>query len=115
MAGRSFTRHRKDLEVKNLAITIQKTGTTGFYYSISGMVTNKGEYPWRVENLELIISNTQGIVDVRHEEVRDAFVVQSRAEHAFVFHCGTTLTNAVVTAQARVENARDGNVPPNDK
>lgn len=113
--GRSFARRRKDLEVKSVAVSVEKGGTRAFYYNVSGIVTNRGEYPWRVEDFELTISNSQRIADVRHEKVTDPFVVQPRAEHAFVFHCYTSLTNAVVAAQARVENARDGNVPPKDK
>jgi hypothetical protein len=109
--GRSFARHRSDLNAKDVAVKIEDGGTSGHYYYVSGVVTNSGEFPWRVENFELTISNAQGIADVIHAEVKDAFVVQPHADHGFIFQCRTVMTNTVIAAQARVENARDGNMP----
>jgi hypothetical protein len=108
--GRSFSPHRKDLEVIHVDITPEQRGEKAHYYDVSGFVTNKGAYPWRVKNIELTVSNIQGVVDVFHEEVKEPFVVQPGAAHAFVFQCQTILTNPVVSATARVENARDGDM-----
>lgn len=114
LQGRSFGSHRNDLLVGNLAVNSEKRTTNGFYYNVSGFITNKGAYPWRVKEIELTISNSEGTVDIRHEEVKEPFVVQPRSEHAFVFHYQTILTNPIVSTQARVENARDGTLASDD-
>ena len=114
LRGRNFGSHRNDLLVRSLAINSEKRTTNAFYYSVSGFVTNKSAYPWRVKEIELTVSNSQGAVDVRHEEVKEPFVVQPRAEHAFVFRYETILTNSIVATQARVENARDGTLASDD-
>jgi hypothetical protein len=112
--GRSFTPYRRDLKAAGIEVIVENQGTNAFYYRVSGLVTNLGQYPWRVKELELSITNSQGAVDVRHENVKDSFVVQPRGAHAFVFRYQTTLTNVVVSAQARVDDARDGDVPKSD-
>jgi hypothetical protein len=112
--GRSFAKHRNELATRNVGVAVEKQGTNAYYYSVSGFVTNKGDYPWRVENVELTISNAQGVTDVFHDEVKDAFVVQPHAEHPFVMKCRTSMTNEILSAFARVENARDGKVRPKD-
>lgn len=110
-----FGWHRKDLETKEVKVVVRDEGTNKFYYDVSGLVSNRGNYPWRVQEIELAITNAQGVADVVHTRVADSFVVQPGTEHAFVFHQRTSLTNNVVTAQARVENARDGNAPKKDE
>jgi hypothetical protein len=114
-AGRSFAWHRKDLDATNVQASLENHGTNDFYYHVTGVVTNKGDYPWRVQEFELTVTNTQGVADIRHTEVNEAFVVQSHTAHEFVIQCRTGLTNAVIIAQVRVENARDGNLPPREK
>lgn len=109
----NFVWHRNDLEAKNVGVTLRCEGTNSYYYDVSGFVTNKGRLPWRVREIELCITNNQGTVDVVHSPVEDSFVVQSHTEHAFGFHKWTYLTNAVVAARARVENAQDGNALEN--
>ena len=112
--GRSFAKHRNELTTRDIGVAIEEHGTSGHYYNVSGFVTNKGDYPWRVVNVELKISNAQGVTDVFHDEVENAFVVQPHAEHPFVLKCRTSMTNKVLSAFARVENARDGKVTPKD-
>ena len=112
--GRSFGSHRNDLLVKSLAINSEKRTTNALYYNVSGFITNRGAYPWRVKEIELTISNNQGAVDIRHQEVKEPFVIQPKTEHAFVFRFGTFLTNSIVSTQARVENARDGTLANDD-
>jgi hypothetical protein len=109
--GRSFTPHRNDLNAVNLNVSIESRGTKAHYYHVAGIVTNKGEYPWWIHDIELTTSNTQGIVDFIHGQVSEPFVIQSHTEHAFAFQCWTSMTNTIVTARARVENAWDGNLP----
>ncbi len=111
--GRNFARHRHDLDVIAINVRVGNWKTNEFYYSVSGFVTNKGEHSWRVKEFELNVSNSQGVVDVQHEEVKNSFVVNPGTVHAFVFHGETILTNQVVAARARVENALDGDVAAN--
>ena len=112
--GRGFGRHRQDLKVTDVGVSIENLATNVFFYRVSGFVTNSGAYAWRVKEIELSILTSQGDADVRHQTVEDPFVVQPGGMHAFVFHCETVLTNPVVSAQARVENARDGDMADND-
>jgi hypothetical protein len=112
--GRSFTGHRDDLKVVKIEAGIDKRGTSAFYYTVTGIVTNEGQYPWRVQTLELTLSNNQGVIDILHPEIKNPFVVQPHTEHAFVLDSETTVTNSIVAASARVENARDGNLLPKD-
>lgn len=106
-----FESHRRDLEAKGVMVNLRLEGTNKYYYDVSGLITNRGNYSWRVEHLELTVTNTQGVADVVHTYVQHPFVVQPQSEHAFVFHEPTSLTNEVVAAHARVENASDGNIP----
>lgn len=108
--GRSFARYRNDLLVKDCSVSVEGRDTNDYYYNVSGFVTNQGENPWRVQEFELTVTNIQGIADVMHTKVSDPFVIQPHAENAFVVHCRTSLTNKVVSGQARVENASDGTV-----
>jgi hypothetical protein len=110
--GRSFEKHRDELAIRNVSVAITGHGTSGHYYDVSGFVTNRGNYPWRVENIELTISNAQGITDFLHGEIKNAFVVQPHMEHPFVLGFRMDMTNTVLSASARVENARDGKVGP---
>jgi hypothetical protein len=110
-----FEWHQKDLETKEVKVIVRDEGSKGNFYEVSGLVTNRGNYPWRVEEIELTITNTQGVADVVHASVEGSFVVQPGTEHAFVLYQRTWLTNGVVAAQARVENARDGNAPRNSE
>ena len=109
--GRSFSRHRSDLNATNLKVSIENRGTKAHYYHVTGIVTNKGEYPWWIHGIELTTSNTQGIVDFIHGQVEEPFVIRPHAEHAFAFQCWASMTNTIVTARARVENGWDGNLP----
>ena len=109
--GRRFALHRGELEIKNVRAIVKQEGTNEFYYNVTGIVTNKGENPWRVQQLELTITNSEGAVDVTHTSPSASFVVQPHTEHEFLLHAWTRLTNTVVAAKARVDTARDGNMP----
>jgi hypothetical protein len=104
-----FAWHRGGLEAKNVNVAVRLQGTNEYYYDVSGLVTNKGRIPWRIQDIELSITNSQGTPDVVHASMKNSFVVQPHTEHAFALHRWTMMTNAVVVAQARVENAQDGN------
>jgi hypothetical protein len=108
--GRSFVGHRSDLVVLNTLL--DRAGSKpGFW--MTGVVTNEGEYSWRVNEFEVRFLDQQGnLLDVRHPDVTDSFVVQSRQEHGFrVALGGLAFTNKNVTHQVRVQLATDGDRP----
>ena len=108
--GRSFVGHRNDLIV--LSTSLDRTGTKPDVW-MTGIVTNQGEYPWRVHELEVRFQDEQGnLLDVRHPKVKDSFVVQSRQENGFRVELGgLAFTNNNITHQVRVQLATDGDRP----
>ena len=108
--GRNFARHREDLRVLRTSL---KRGTTKPEFWLTGYVTNRGDYPWRVRELELRLLDAQGnLLDVRHSDVSDPFVVPPRGEDAFRVKLGEVVfTNSDVVQQVRVQTATDGNLP----
>jgi len=66
-----------------------------------------------VHELELRLLDAQGnLLDVRHPDVSEAFVVQPRGEAAFRVGLGEVVfTNRGVAHQVRVQSATDGNLP----
>src|ERR1051326_9082154 len=58
--GRDFARHRGELEVNKVEVEVISRGTSAFDYSVSGLVINKGGYPWRIREFELTVSNSAG-------------------------------------------------------
>ena len=112
--GRNFARHRAELEVSQVDVEVVPRGTSAFEYSVSGLMTNKGAYPWRILELELTVSNAAGATDVKNQRIEEPFVVQPHAENAFAFRSYTTLTNTIVSARARVANAQDSSRSSSD-
>jgi hypothetical protein len=106
--GRNFARHRAELIVSKVEVQVVPRGTSAFDYSVSGLVTNKGGYPWKIQEFELTVSNAAGATDVKNQRIEEPFVVQPHSENAFAFRSYTTLTNTIVSAQARVADAQDG-------
>jgi hypothetical protein len=109
-SGRKFSRHREDLRV--LRTSLQR-GKMKPDFWLTGYVTNCGNYPWRVRSLESRFLDAQGnLLDVRHVDVSDPFVVQPRGEDAFRVALGELIfTNSGVVQQVRVQTATDGNLP----
>jgi hypothetical protein len=107
---RSFAGHRGDLVVLNTLL--ERNGTKPDCW-MTGVVTNRGEYPWRVQELEIRFLDKRGhLLDVRHPGVKDSFVVQSHQEHGFKAELGgLAFTNSDVTNQVRVQMATDGDLP----
>jgi RNA polymerase subunit RPABC4/transcription elongation factor Spt4 len=110
VGGRSFAGHRSDLVV--LGTSLDRTGTKPDIW-LTGVVTNRGEYPWRVHELEVrFLDERDNLLDVRHLDVKDLFVVQSRQEHGFRVELNRlAFTNNNVTHQVRVQIATDGDRP----
>lgn len=108
--GRNFAGHRRDLVVASTSL--DHIGTKpGFW--MTGVVTNQGEYPWRVQELEVRFLDERGILlDVLHPDVKDSFVVQPHRENGFRVELdGLAFTNNNVTHQVRVQVATDGDRP----
>ena len=110
VGGRSFDGHRSDLIV--LSTSLDRTGTKPNFW-MTGIVTNQGEHPWRVRELEVRFLDDRGnLLDVRHPDIKDSFVVQSRQENGFRVELGgLAFTNQNVTHQVRVQIATDGDRP----
>jgi hypothetical protein len=108
--GRSFAGHRSDLVVLNTSL--DRAGTKPNFW-ITGIVTNQGEYPWRVLELEVRFLDEHGnLLDVRHPDLKDSFVIQSHQETGFRVELGgLAFTNNNITHQVRVQMATDGDRP----
>lgn len=109
-AGRRFVPHRNELIVERASLA-SKGKATAFW--LSGFVSNRGTYPWRVRELEVRFLDRAGnLLDVRHCSVSDPFVVQPGREAAFRVDLGE-LPPAISQAQVsvRVHQAGDGNLP----
>jgi predicted nucleic acid-binding Zn ribbon protein len=109
-SGRNFARHREDLRVLRTSLEHSKPKPE---FWLTGYVTNRGDYPWRVRELELRLLDSQGnLLDVRHSVVSDPFVVLPGCEDAFRVNLGEVVfTNSDVVQQVRVQTATDGNLP----
>jgi hypothetical protein len=108
--SRNFARHREDLRVVRTSLERIKQKPD---FSLTGYVTNSGSYPWRVHKLELRLLDAQGhLLDVRHPNLSDPFVVLPGAENAFRVEVDEVVfTNSGVSHQVRVQIASDGNRP----
>jgi hypothetical protein len=108
--GRDFAHHREDLRVLRTSLERAKRNPESW---LSGYVTNSGSHPWRVRELEVRLLDAQGnLLDVRHPNVSDPFVVMPGAEGAFRVGLGEIVfTNRSVVHQVRVQAASDGNLP----
>ncbi len=113
-SGRNFPGHRNDLVVMDTSL---QRNTTKPEFWLTGIVTNRGEYSWRVQELEArFLDKQDNLVDVRHLDFNDSygnkesFVVQSHQDHAFSMNLGNlAFTNDNVTFNVRVQLATDGN------
>jgi len=110
VGGRSFASHRSDLIV--LKTSLDCGGTKPDIW-LTGVVTNQGEYPWRICELEVRFLDERGnLLDVSHPDVKDLFVVQPRQEHGFRVELNRlAFTNNNITHQVHVQMATDGNRP----
>ena len=106
--GRSFANHRSDLAVVRTSL---EPADKNQGPSLVGYVTNRGNYPWRVHELEVRVLDAKGrLVDARHPDVPEPFVVQPHHENAFRARLGQlAVTNSGIVQQVRVEVATDVN------
>ena len=108
--GRSFAPYRAQLVVARTSLERDQRKPE---FWLSGYITNTGNYPWRVRELEVRFIEGQGkLVDVRQAEVSEKFVVQPHQEQAFRVGLGRLVfTNSSTAATVRVQAATDGNLP----
>src|SRR5437899_1531359 len=67
--GRSFAGHQSELVVLGSAVERDKAKAN---FWLTGVMTNRGEHPWRVHELEVRFLNERGnLLDVRHPDVKD--------------------------------------------
>ena len=107
--GRSFAPYRAQLVVARTSLERDQR-TPGSW--LSGYITNTGNYPWRVQELEVRFMEGEGnLVDVSHPEISEKFVVQPHQEQAFRVGLGRLVfTNTGIVARVRVQAATDGNL-----
>ncbi len=111
-----FIRHRDELPVVRTVLE-RAEGHQQFW--LSGFVTNKGDRPWRVHELEVRLLDAQSnLLDVQHRPFTkdNAFVIQPNSEHAFRIELYGVPNSAKGAGQnVRVESATDGrkNYDPN--
>ena len=108
--GRSFAPYRAQLVVARTSLERDQRKPE---FWLNGYITNTGNYPWRVQELEVRLMEGEGkLVDVCHPEISEKFVVQPRQEQAFRVGLGTLAhTNSGIVARVRVQAATDGNLP----
>ena len=108
--GRSFAPYRAHLVVGRTSLERDQRKPE---FWLSGYITNTGNYPWRVQELEVRFTAGEGkLVDVCHPEISEKFVVQPHQERAFRVGLGRLVfTNSGIVAGVRVQAATDGNFP----
>jgi hypothetical protein len=108
--GRSFAGHQKDLVVSSSSL--ECSGTNQDFW-MTGTVTNDGQYPWRVRELEIrFLDNGGSLLDVRHPDIKAPFVVGVGQENGFRVKLGSLVfTNDNVRRQVCVQLATDGDRP----
>ena len=108
--GRSFAPYRAQLVAART--TLERDQVTPEFW-LSGYITNSGDYPWRIHELEVRFIEGEGkLVDVRRADLSEKFVIQPLQEQAFRVALGRLVfTNSGVVASVRVQTATDGNLP----
>jgi len=103
-----FVRHRDELDVVRVLVERDQKKQELW---VSGCVTNKGSYSWRVHELEVrFLDDRDNLLNVLHPQCESPFVVQPGHESAFkVSLNASTYTNAVPKYIVRVQSATDGN------
>ena len=110
VGGRSFAGNRNELVVLNTTLDPLKAKPA---FWLTGVITNRGQHPWRVHELEVRFVDHRGnLLDARHPVVKELFVVLPRQEQGFRVELGELVfTNKNVTHQVRVQVATDGDRP----
>ena len=103
-----FSRHRNELDV--VRVSVERT-QNGQVFWVSGCVTNKGNIPWRVHELEVrFLDSHDNLLNVTHSECNSPFVVQPIHEAAFRVRLGElAYTNTAPKHVVLVHTASEGN------
>jgi hypothetical protein len=109
MKGRCFAGHQADLRVDHVSLGEVGNKVT---FQITGVVTNMGNYPWRVREIEVRVLGYDGeLIEALHPRIDNPFVVQSAQQAAFCLPLSRLHPDAVAAElQARVQDASDGNL-----
>lgn len=104
----AFVIHRNDLSVERPVWEADQRGND--YYWLTGLVTNKGTYPWRIHGFEIRFMDDQKMTDARQVDLKKAevFVVQPGQEHAFKIQFYSPMLTKSSKLVVRVEKATDG-------
>lgn len=107
---RSFDGHGNDLIVSSTSLE-RDPAKPDFW--LKGVITNQSRHAWRVHRLEVrFLDKRNVLVEVRHPNVEDVFVVLPFQEHGFRARLGElAFTNNEVIRQAYVRIASDGDRP----
>jgi hypothetical protein len=107
-SGRNFGPHRDDLQVVR---TRMERISNSMYFSLTGYVTNRGKFAWRVEEYEVrFVDADRRLKDADYPDNFDSFVVQPKQEHAFRLKLyEVAYTNSDISEMVRVTKASDGN------
>jgi len=83
---------------------------------LSGYLTNTGNYPLRVLELEVRLLDREGkLMDARQPRIAETFVVQPHQDQAFRVRLDPLVfTNLNAVTKVRVLTASDGSRPPKD-
>jgi hypothetical protein len=108
--GRGFAPYREQLLVARTSLERDQRKPD---FWLSGYVTNTGDYPWRVQELEVrFLEGANKLVDVHHPKIPETFVIQPHQEQAFRVELGRLVfTNSGILTRVRVQTATDGNFP----
>jgi hypothetical protein len=111
IGGRSFSGHQSDLIVLGSSMDPDDKGNSDYW--LTGVVSNQGVHPWRIDELEVrFVDNHGNLLDVYHPGIKHPFVVQSHRGHGFKVELGhLAFTNPNITRQVRVQTATDGDRP----
>ena len=108
--GKNFVPQREHLVVTRTSLERDQRKPD---FWLSGYITNTGNYPWRVQELEVRFMEGEGkLVDVRHTEISEKFLIQPHQEQAFRVGLGRLVfTNSGIVTRVRVQTATDGSFP----
>jgi hypothetical protein len=108
--GRSFAPYRQQLLIARTSLERDQRKPD---FWLGGYVTNTGDYPWRVQELEVrFLQGEDKLVDVHHPKIPETFVIQPHQEQTFRVELGRlAFTNIGIVARVRVQAATDGNLP----
>ena len=107
--GRKFSGHRRDLVVLQPLLSQVASNEPVW---VTGSVTNQGNYPWRIDRMEIRLLEPGGaVVDVQQSGVEDPFVVLPQQDHAFKVRLRELVsTGRPLAPEVTIQHATDGDL-----